>query len=96
MVERSKGFRMGTRKKLRKKTRDKGRVKIRKTLQKFESGDKVIINVDSSYHKGMPHRRYFGKHGKIVEKRGDSYLVESKLGNKPKVIICSPIHLKKI
>ncbi len=95
MVERSKGFRVGTRKKLRKKVRDRGRIKIRKTLQEFEEGDKVIIEVDSSYHKGMPHKRFFGKHGKIIEKRGKSYLVESKLGNKPKKIICSSIHLRK-
>ncbi len=96
MVERSKGYRVGTRKKLRKKVRDRGRIKIRKTLQNLEVDDSVIIDVDSSYHKGMPHKRFFGKHGKVIEKRGDAYLVELKLGNKPKKIICSPIHLKKI
>ncbi len=95
MVERSKGFRVGTRKKLRKKIRDKGRIKISKNLQNFEEGDNVVIDVDSSYHKGMPHKRYFGKHGKVLEKRGKSYLIKTKLGNKYKKIICSPIHLKK-
>lgn len=96
MVTRSHGFRVGTRKKLRKKVRERGKVKIRRALQEFKKDEIVVIDVEPSYHKGMPHKRFFGKHGRILGKRGKSYIVEVKDGNKLKKIICSPIHLKKV
>ncbi|MCD6547097.1 MAG: 50S ribosomal protein L21e [Nanoarchaeota archaeon] len=96
MVVRSHGFRIGTRRKLRKKIREKGKISIRKALQKFEIGDKVVIDVEPAYHKAMPYKRFFGKHGVVIEQRGKSYVVEVKDGRKTKQIICAPIHLKKI
>ena len=95
MVKRSHGPKVGSRKKLVKKVRDKGRVKIKSHLQKFEVGDAVLIKVEPSHQKGMPYKRFFGKQGKIVEKRGKSYLVNIKEGGKQKKVICSPIHLRK-
>ncbi|MCD6576108.1 MAG: 50S ribosomal protein L21e [Nanoarchaeota archaeon] len=95
MVTRSHGFRVGTRRKLRKKVRERGKVKIGAALQEFDINEKVIIDVEPSYHKGMPHRRFIGKHGKIVEKKGKSYIVEVRDGGKYKKIICAPIHLRK-
>ena len=95
MVTRSHGLRVGTRRKLKKKVRERGKVRIKAFLQEFKPNDKVIIDSDSSYHKGMPHRRFLGKHGKIIEKRGSSYIVEVRDGGKYKKIICAPIHLKK-
>ena len=95
MVKRTQGARMGTRKKLRKNVRSKGKLKIRSYLQKFEVGDTVQVKVDSSHHKGMPYKRFFGKQGKIVEKRGKSYLIAIKEGGKTKSVLCSPVHLKK-
>lgn len=41
----------------------------------------------------MPHRRYQGKVGKIIGKRGRAYLVSVTLGDKEKVIIVRPEHL---
>lgn len=95
MVTRSHGFRVGTRKRLSKKTRDKGRIKIRKVLQEFKPNDRVIIDVDSSVHKGMPHKRFFGKHGVILERRGNAYMIKIKGKGNEKTIICSTSHLRK-
>jgi large subunit ribosomal protein L21e len=95
MVTRSHGLRVGTRRKLKKKVREKGKVRIRAALQKFELNEKVIIDAEPAYHKGMPHRRFMGKHGTIVDRRGNSYIVQVRDGGKYKKIICAPIHLRK-
>ena len=96
MVKRSHGIRVGTRRKLAKGTREKGKVRIAAHLQKFEVGESVLIKPDSSYHGGMPFRRFCGKQGKIVERRGNSYLVGIKDGGKFKKVICAPIHLRRM
>ncbi len=96
MVTRTHGFRVGTRKKLRKRIRERGKVNIKRALQEFKPDETVVIDVDSAYHKGMPHKRFFGKQGKVIEKRGDSYIIRIRDGGKYKKIICAPIHLKKI
>ena len=95
MVTRSHGFKVGTRKRLSKKARDKGKIKIRKVLQEFKPEDRVIIDVDSGHHKGMPHKRYFGKHGVVLERRGKAYMIQIKGRGKKKTIICSTSHLRK-
>jgi len=92
MVKKSKGFRAGTRKKLKQKARPA----ITRFLQDFDIGQNVVITLEPSSHKGMPFPRFKGKMGKIVEKRGRSYVVNIKDGNKIKQIISRPEHLKAI
>jgi large subunit ribosomal protein L21e len=93
MVRASRGFRSGTRKKLRQKL---SRPAITKFLQEFKIGQRVIIALEPSSHKGMPFPRFKGAMGKIIEKRGKSYIVEIKDGNKVKKIVSRPEHLKSI
>ena len=90
MVKKSKGFRAGTRKKLEQKARPA----ITRFLQDFDIGQNVVIKLEPSSHKGMPFPRFKGKMGKIVGKRGKSYVVNIKDGNKIKQIISRPEHLK--
>jgi large subunit ribosomal protein L21e len=92
MVKKSKGFRAGTRKKLEQKARPA----ITRFLQDFDIGQNVVITLEPSSHKGMPFPRFKGKMGKIVGKRGRSYVVKIKDGNKIKQIISRPEHLKAI
>jgi len=66
----SKGYYTGTRSLLRKPTREKGKPHISKLLQEYALGSEVIIKMDSSVQKSMPHKRFHGKIGKIKEKRG--------------------------
>ena len=96
MATRSHGLSVGTRRKFKKKPREKGKIRIRAALENYKTGESVIIKVDSSYHKGMPYKRFLGKQGKILEKRGNSYVIEIKDGNKQKTIICAPLHIKRI
>ena len=95
MTTRSHGYRVGTRKSLKKRGRDKGRIKIKSFLQKFDVGDTVIVKAEPAYHKGMPFKRFFGKHGKVIEKRGKSYMIQVREGKKLKNVLCAPVHLKK-
>ena len=86
----------GPRKRTREKFRKSRRTPINEFLKRFEIGDKVFIDINSSSVKGMPFRRFQGLSGKIVEIRGRAYLVEIKDGKKVKTIIANPEHLKKI
>ena len=62
-------------------------------LQEYNSGDKVVIKIDSSIHGGMPHSRYHGKVGIITEQRGRAYIVEMIEENKTRELIVRPEHL---
>ena len=95
MVKRAKGARQGTRYKLRKHPRQRGKVGVSRFLQKFEEGDKVIISPEPSVQRNTPFRRFIGKMGKVIGKRGKSYIVEIKDGRKLKNIICLPVHLRR-
>ncbi len=92
-MRRSRGFRSKTRNVLRigKSVRNT----ITNTLRTFEIGDKVIVMQNAAIQKGMPHPRYHGKAGKITEKRGVSYMVAVKDGNKDKSLISRPEHIRK-
>ncbi len=92
MVKKSKGFRSGTRKKLKQKARPA----ITKFLEEFKIGEKVIILQEPSSQRGMPHPRFKGKIGKVIEKRGKSYIVEIIDGNKVKKVISRPEHLRLV
>jgi len=42
----------------------------------------------------MPHRRYFGRVGVIVERRGRSYVVNVPVGDAVKELVIRPEHLR--
>jgi len=94
MVQKSKGRRRRTRKLLRVKARE--RLPITRYLQEFKVGSKVVIKPNPSSHKGMPFKRFFGRTGTVIDKRGKSYIIKIKDGNKGKTIISRPEHLKAI
>ena len=78
---------------LRRGPRERGKTTLRKILQSYGEGDKVVVNIDSSVHKGMPHRRFHGRVGVIMAKRGRSYVVHVTQGDAMKEIIVRPEHL---
>jgi large subunit ribosomal protein L21e len=90
----SKGYYAGTRSLLKKATRDKGKPKISKLLQEYKPGSQVIIKMDSSVQKSMPHKRFHGKIGIIMDKRGRGYVVSVPQGNSVKEIITRSEHLE--
>ncbi len=92
LMRRSKGLRRGTRKSLQ----SYKRLKITDIIREFNIGDKVAMVINPSYHKGMPFRRFHGKVGEVIGKRGNAYIVKFKDGNKEKIQIVMPAHLKKV
>lgn len=62
----------------------------------YKPGDKVYIIINPSVMKGMPHRRYHGKTGTIVGKRGRCYIVQVRMGGKVKTLIVRPEHLRPV
>jgi large subunit ribosomal protein L21e len=76
--------------------RNRGLGSVEKYLIDYEINDKVDIITDPSKHKrGMPHRRYHGRTGEIVGKRGQCYEVEVKLGKRSKrILIIGREHLR--
>src|SRR3972149_3322044 len=90
----SKGYRTGTRSLLKKAPRERGKLKLSKLLYEYQAGSQVIIKIDSSFQKGMPHKRFHGKIGTVLNKRGRGYVVSAPQGNAIKEIIVRPEHLE--
>lgn len=94
MTKKSRGFRAKTRFKLRQKVAY--RPTVNKFLKEFKKNQTVVILQEPASQRGMPHPRFKGLSGKIIEKRGKSYIVEIADGNKVKKLIARPEHLKAI
>lgn len=94
MTKASGGLRHRTRHRLKKAHRQK--LRIRDYLQEFSPDEKVVISIDPSSHKGMPHPRFKGKIGVVKERRGRAYRCEIMVGTKRKEIIARPEHLRPL
>jgi large subunit ribosomal protein L21e len=95
MTTRMDGFRKRTRRKFKKNISDKGKLSIKKFLQHFEIGDKVYLNVEPAYQKGMYRPKFIGNVGVVVGIKGQCYQVQITDINKKKTLIVHPIHLTK-
>ena len=94
MVKKSKGTNFRTRRIFSKHPRKRGLPSLSHTLSEYEVNSKVNIIIEPSIQKGRPHRRFHGKTGTILEKRGQSYLVQVTDGRAQKKVIARPEHLK--
>ncbi|RLF13799.1 MAG: 50S ribosomal protein L21e [Thermoprotei archaeon] len=94
MVKRTHGFWYKSRKLRRKHPRERGLRGLSRLLYEYKIGDRVHIDIDPTFIRTAPHRRYQGKTGVIIGKRGRAYLIEVYLGKKRKIIITTPEHIK--
>ncbi len=92
----SKGYRNRGRKLFRKKLRERGKIGLSRLLYNYKIGDRVAIDINPNDISHAPHRRYQGKVGVILEKRGRSYVIGIKIGRKEKKIITTPFHFKPL
>ncbi|MFH1055337.1 MAG: 50S ribosomal protein L21e [Candidatus Altiarchaeota archaeon] len=90
----SHGIRRRTRQ-LSVKPRMKGKVSIRSRLQKFQDADTVSIRINPAYQ-AIPHPRFNGRTGKVVGTQGRAYLIAIVDGTKPKRILVTPEHLRRM
>lgn len=94
MVRKSKGLKNHTRDKLKKDPREKGLTSITDQLRDYSEGDMVHIDIDPSVHDGMPHPRFQGRTGEVVEKRGRAFVVHVTDVDSTKELAIMPAHLK--
>ncbi|UCE16129.1 MAG: 50S ribosomal protein L21e [Candidatus Bathyarchaeota archaeon] len=94
MAGKSKGYRRKTRALLRKKPRNRGKIGLSKILYEYKPGQKVVVKINPSIHKGMPHRRFHGRIGVVANKRGRAYVVDVTQGKAIKEIIVRPEHIE--
>lgn len=93
-MKKSKGYRARTRRLLKKEPREKGKIRLSKLLYEYHPGNRVVVKIDPSIQKGMPHRRYHGKVGTVIDKRGRSYVISVTQGDAVKEIVVRPEHLE--
>ncbi|MBI4148084.1 50S ribosomal protein L21e [Candidatus Woesearchaeota archaeon] len=96
MGKRKGGYRRGSRQSLRKHHRTQGKISLTRFLAQYKTGDRVSLSAESAYQKGMHHIRHNGRMGHVVAQRGRCYEVTIMDGNKEKLLIVHPIHLKRI
>ena len=77
-----------------KEPRERGKLSLSKLLYEYQPGSQVVVKIEPSVQKGMPHRRYHGRVGTILNKRGRSYVVSVSQGDALKEIIVRPEHLQ--
>lgn len=87
MVRKSYGKMRGTRFKMHME-----KSSVTRFLEQFIVGD--IVKVDFASHR-MPHPKFQGLTGRVVELKGNSYGVQVSDGGKSKVIFLRPEHLKR-
>jgi large subunit ribosomal protein L21e len=95
-MKHSQGIRNRTRSLLTKEPREKGKIGLSRLLHDYQTGEKVVIKINSTIQKGMPHRRYHGKIGVVLNKRGRAYTVRVPQGNATKEITVRPEHLTPV
>ncbi len=88
------GPRKKTRYKFKKNLRQRGLPPVTSLIQEFETGQKVHVVCESSIQKGMPHRRFHGKTGTVIGRRGRAWVLTVRDGDSQKVVIARPQHLK--
>ena len=79
----------------RKPRRDKGKIKLSRYFQDFKKGERVAVIRELALTPKFP-KKLQGRSGKIVSKKGKSYIVKINDLNKEKSYIIHPVHLKKL
>lgn len=87
------GYRARTRHLFARKFREHGTLKTQIMLQTYKVGEIVDIAANGSVHKGMPHKFYHGKTGRVwnVTKQAIGVEVNKRVGNR---IIPKRIHVR--
>ncbi|MCL5430405.1 MAG: hypothetical protein M1504_02925 [Candidatus Marsarchaeota archaeon] len=63
-------------------------------VKSFEVGDKVAI-VPKGNFRNIPHPRYRGRIGTVIERRGSSYVVSVKIMSAKRQVIVPAVHLER-
>eukprot|EP00344_Euplotes_crassus_P008139 CAMPEP_0197001122 /NCGR_PEP_ID=MMETSP1380-20130617/5894_1 /TAXON_ID=5936 /ORGANISM="Euplotes crassus, Strain CT5" /LENGTH=160 /DNA_ID=CAMNT_0042418665 /DNA_START=36 /DNA_END=518 /DNA_ORIENTATION=- len=80
----AKGYRSGTRYLFQKRFGTHGVIPLSRYYKVYKVGDIVDIKVDGAIHKGMPHKYYQGRTGRVynVTQRAVGVVVNKRVGNR--------------
>lgn len=95
MGKRKGGYRRKTRKLMKKNVRDHGKIRLSSYFAKYNDGDKVTLFAEPAVQDSLYNLRFHGKAGTVIGMQGACYKVAILDGNKPKMVIVHPIHLKR-
>lgn len=70
------------------------RITVNQRFKEFNVNDKVLIRLKPKNKITIPHAKFNRKHGVIVGKKGQAYIVKIKDGNKDKTVDVLPVHLE--
>jgi len=94
MSQRSHGLFVGRTRQLARHHRP-SRLSITQRIKNFELNDRVII-IQKGNMRDIPHPRYKGRVGTVIEKRGHAYVVEVPTSKSKSVKIIVPqVHLER-
>jgi large subunit ribosomal protein L21e len=91
----SNGPRQGTRNKLGNDPRDGGTSPPQQSIESFEEGERVHLDIDPSIPDGRFHPRFNGHTGTVVGTQGRAYRVRIEDGGTRKTLIARPAHLHR-
>ncbi len=74
--------------------RKPSKLRVRDRIKSFNIGDSVVV-LQNSDMGNAPHMRYRGKTGKVMEKRGDAYIIRLHMLDSWKTLIIPAVHLQK-
>jgi large subunit ribosomal protein L21e len=66
---------------------------LSRILRDYSVGEKVVIKIDSTQVKGMPHRRFNGLVGVVTEVTGRALIIDVPVGDKVKTVISRKDHI---
>ncbi len=95
-MKRKGGYRHKTRKLWRKNWRDKGKISLSHYFAELATGEHVALLAEPAVQKGLYHARYHGLTGVVLKSRGDCYEVQIHDGDKYKMLVIHPVHLRKV
>jgi large subunit ribosomal protein L21e len=91
----SNGPRESTRNKLRNNPRERGTSPPQQSVESYESGERVHLDLDPSVQDGQFHPRFNGRTGTVVGEQGNAFRVEIVDGDVTKTVIAAPAHLQR-
>ena len=75
--------------------KEKGKITVSRFVEKFATGDNVILDAKPAILQGMYFRRYHGKSARVVGMQGSCYKVQLMNGGVRKTLLVGPVHLRK-
>ncbi|MGD0477247.1 MAG: 50S ribosomal protein L21 [Nitrososphaerales archaeon] len=92
-MAKSHGFRRGTRSLLKASKTKKG---LSSLLIEYSPKDRVVVRIDPSQVKGMPHRRFNGLVGTVREVGRRAVTLEVPVGDKVKTLVARKEHIVRL